>query len=356
VSKAFKAYVGHPAFTEFPYAELDYSSPLCEKTKSYDVKVGFFASIQCFIMLCDGTAVTAEGADIYHHDLNNCESSLFTAGVPARQNLIGHTAPVTAICDFKKNIIISSSEDWKMRVWNLENNTCIKILEGHKAAVTGLVKLNDTLIASTSLDKTIRVWDIEQGKCIKIMLDQNQASPIKAIVKLPDENSFLTLTSDGISHWNAETNQRQYRELPNICSIHLLSDDQLILHCEQYFVVTAISSMFQGAPINSTNSVQVRCPTDWIIRKICALPNGNIAFLSAKDFLIFKQLEPILQIHSLEEGRTVFAPLMYSHGAASLALLADQRIAVCGSELKIFSFALENKELVQQKDPELSLT
>ena len=52
-----------------------------------------------------------------------------------------------------------------------KNIKCIKTLTGHQKNIVSLIQLSSGYIASGSYDLSIRIWDVEQGQCIKILYD-----------------------------------------------------------------------------------------------------------------------------------------------------------------------------------------
>jgi WD40 repeat protein len=354
VSKAFKACADDPRFARISYAELDYSSLISEKIISYNVFPHWWPSRpHCFIMLSNGRAIVGGEGDnnLYLNDLGNYQRGFFgSQREPERKTLTGHTAPVIGICDFKENLIISASNDKTLRVWDLKTNKCIKILSGHEKAVSGVVKLDESHVISASLDATVRIWDIEKGKCVKILKRHSDLS-IFSIIKLPQRNLFLTVEVDGkVYLWNAETGKGKYISLAEgtfVHSITRVSDDKLILRCKGGIGVVRISALFEGKKL--TNYQEIKC-TDWGRWGRClGLPNGDIACLvttSAWD----DPKNCRLRIYDMRKKEFILDHEMDTVDHCSyLALLPDQRIAVCSSVLQIFPFAVKNKEAIQHE-------
>lgn len=70
----------------------------------------------------------------------------------------------------KVDRLISGSDDYLIKVWDLESGECLKTLKGHEDSVTCFEWYNDKLI-SGSWDSNIRVWDInlKQNECVKTL-------------------------------------------------------------------------------------------------------------------------------------------------------------------------------------------
>jgi len=74
----------------------------------------------------------------------------------------GHTSTVTGLAYHPGgNVLISSSKDRTLRLWNLQSGGTYKTLEGHTAWVQGVALVEKgTLALSVSADRTVRVWDL----------------------------------------------------------------------------------------------------------------------------------------------------------------------------------------------------
>jgi WD40 repeat protein len=64
--------------------------------------------------------------------------------------------------------IISGSWDKTLRIWDLSDGTCLKVLQGHTDSVN-CVTVVDGKIISGSYDKTLRIWDLSDGTCLKVL-------------------------------------------------------------------------------------------------------------------------------------------------------------------------------------------
>jgi WD40 repeat protein len=81
--------------------------------------------------------------------------------------LEGHTAPVFAVTFSKDGkTLISGSLDRSLKVWDLDQGSCLHTLTGHQNTIASLNFYQETLISS-SFDETIRFWDYRVGSCLK---------------------------------------------------------------------------------------------------------------------------------------------------------------------------------------------
>ncbi|MEH1888787.1 MAG: NB-ARC domain-containing protein [Nostoc sp.] len=71
-------------------------------------------------------------------------------------------------------LLASGSEDQTVRLWDLSNSKCLKILKGHNNRVTSVTFSTDSyFLASGSDDQTIRVWDITTGQCLNTLREHS---------------------------------------------------------------------------------------------------------------------------------------------------------------------------------------
>jgi len=62
------------------------------------------------------------------------------------------------------SLIVSSSHDGDIRIWNSKSLACDKILTGHTDEVTKVIWGGEGLIFSASKDRTIWAWNASTGK------------------------------------------------------------------------------------------------------------------------------------------------------------------------------------------------
>ena len=74
------------------------------------------------------------------------------------------------VAKFSNTTIISAGMDETIKMWNIENEKCIKTFFGHTDFVNSLVKFSDNVFFSCSWDQKIKMWDIETGQCIKTFI------------------------------------------------------------------------------------------------------------------------------------------------------------------------------------------
>lgn len=74
-----------------------------------------------------------------------------------------HKATVTALVVHSPEILISSSRDGTIKIWNTRDWSCKHDLHGHSDVVNDISTHNDRLV-SGSYDGTCKLWDVESGE------------------------------------------------------------------------------------------------------------------------------------------------------------------------------------------------
>lgn len=63
-----------------------------------------------------------------------------------------------------ESMIIGSSEDGKIYLWDLVQGNIVEKFQGHAAAVTSL-SITETMLATSSVDGLINIWDLSKSDC-----------------------------------------------------------------------------------------------------------------------------------------------------------------------------------------------
>jgi WD40 repeat protein len=136
------------------------------------------------------------------YDINNNGSLIST--------LVGHKIPY-AVNDFillRNDLLISSSSDQSIRIWDLTTNSTKFILQGHSANVNGLKLVSCDILASGSSDYFIKLWNITNGTLIRTLTGHTYY----ILNSIDFLSNSQTLVSGGYSDqkikiWNITTGQ-----------------------------------------------------------------------------------------------------------------------------------------------------
>ena len=113
----------------------------------------------------------------------------------------GHTGPVLSVAYLGLGTVASGSVDKTVRVWDILDRKCLKVLEGHTDAVTSVNPLGrfgpGQQLVSASYDKTVRLWDIDTGVCLKVLEGHTDAVTSVIALKLHDTTYVVSASLDG---------------------------------------------------------------------------------------------------------------------------------------------------------------
>ena len=81
-------------------------------------------------------------------------------------------------------VLASGSDDGRVKLWSLNSERPLHVLEGHSAGVPavrwGTSTSSRPCLASSSYDGTVRVWDTETGTCLHTLHSHTQVRPAAA--------------------------------------------------------------------------------------------------------------------------------------------------------------------------------
>lgn len=100
--------------------------------------------------------------------------------------------------------IASGSWDCLVKVWNLQNGKCLRILKGHKSPINAITAQDnhncDSCVISGSDDGIIKLWNPITGQCLKTLA--KNSNEISVLAALPNGNFVSALGSASTSHDN----------------------------------------------------------------------------------------------------------------------------------------------------------
>eukprot|EP00927_Polykrikos_kofoidii_P072693 TRINITY_DN68787_c0_g1_i1.p1 TRINITY_DN68787_c0_g1~~TRINITY_DN68787_c0_g1_i1.p1 ORF type:complete len:663 (-),score=80.02 TRINITY_DN68787_c0_g1_i1:72-1991(-) len=120
---------------------------------------------------------------------------------------IGKEANSVAVSPDGKRFVVGL-QDHTLQLWDMEVQSCIKVLRGHRYWVTQVsYSLDGVHIASASADKTVRVWSAVNGKCEALMSGHMLSV---AAVSFSDDATRLAAGSwdKTVSVWEVENGGR----------------------------------------------------------------------------------------------------------------------------------------------------
>lgn len=107
----------------------------------------------------------------------------------------------------KAPIIASGSSDKTLRLWDVQNGDCLRILKGHTNWIWSVAfSPQGHLLASGSADKTVKLWDIDNGRCLMTLV--GHANVVRSLAFSPQGDCLASVSEDEtIKLWDVETGE-----------------------------------------------------------------------------------------------------------------------------------------------------
>ena len=123
--------------------------------------------------------------------------------------LTGHTNRIRNLVLIGRgdNLLVSSSEDKSIRIWDLTTYTSKNILNGHTSPAVALKVITWDLLASGDSNGTIILWNITSGTTLRTLLGHT-GEIYESLDLLSDNQTFVSRSRDlTIKYWNTQTGQ-----------------------------------------------------------------------------------------------------------------------------------------------------
>ena len=125
--------------------------------------------------------------------------------------LTGHTGPVTTVA-FNERYLFSGGADGHIRVWALDDNTCIRTLSGHRNPVRRLSIGHGGNVLMSAGARTIRMWDLQSFECVSVV-NTNTVGSITALATDEEGAAFVGSSDCGVRKYCAESLVNTMRDM-----------------------------------------------------------------------------------------------------------------------------------------------
>jgi small GTP-binding protein len=96
-----------------------------------------------------------------------------------------------------QRLALSGSVDKTVRLWDVEAERYLRVLEGHTDYVWDVAwNANQRLALSSSGDKTVRLWDVETGRCLRVL--NGYTGWVPGVTWSPDQRCVFSGDNRGV--------------------------------------------------------------------------------------------------------------------------------------------------------------
>lgn len=131
-----------------------------------------------------------------------------------RQFKYYHNQNINAIIGMSNSRLITASDDWTMRIYDMTdmyNDKYINNFKGHEGIVRSLCRLKNSLFASGSDDNSIKIWDSDKKSLIKTLT--GHVFHVNFLLNLK-ENVMISVSKAEIYAWDLTS----YKKIKTISS------------------------------------------------------------------------------------------------------------------------------------------
>ncbi|KAL4508454.1 hypothetical protein ABPG72_003758 [Tetrahymena utriculariae] len=112
----------------------------------------------------------------------------------AIQKTIKHSSKIIQADNLGEDLVVISSSDYKIYVYDVQKGTIVKQYSGHNEPILALKSISEDRFVSGGMDKSICIWSLSQDESLTTQLDPHQGS-IYSIEKI-GLNKFVTCGGD----------------------------------------------------------------------------------------------------------------------------------------------------------------
>lgn len=147
---------------------------------------------------------------LFEVDFTPSKTSASSGAVTHIGTCKGHRRGVWSV-KFSRNdrIVASGAADRTIKLWSLDDFTCLKTLEGHTNSVLRVDFMTSGMqLVSAAGDGLVKIWNIKDEECAATL--DNHEDKVWALAISPDEETILSAGSDSVAtFWEDSTASEQ---------------------------------------------------------------------------------------------------------------------------------------------------
>ncbi|HEY9829743.1 MAG TPA: WD40 repeat domain-containing serine/threonine-protein kinase, partial [Stenomitos sp.] len=237
------------------------------------------------------------------------------------QTLKGHSSRVWSVTiSPDSQILVSSSGDQTIKLWQLSTGKEIRTLEGHNYwARTLAITPDGQILASGSDDNTIKLWQLSTGKPLRTL--KGHSRWVRALAMTPDGQILASASNDKtIKLWQLSTGKEIHTLTGHndwVSTLTMTPDGQILVSGsnDQTIKLWHVST---GRELHSFTD-----HSDWV-RALAITPDGQILASGSYDQTI--------KLWQLSTGQELATLKGHTEGVRTLAITPDGQILASGSD------------------------
>jgi WD40 repeat protein len=249
-----------------------------------------------------------------------------------------HTSWVNAVTITPDNkTVVSGSADKTIRLWDLQTGKSRQtIKDEQELGIVLSLKLDSTgkFLFCGSANSKITIWSLNSHTLVKIL--EGHSNWVQSLTFIPDENSLISGSRDGIFKYWKPTNKSNPSQYDNV-------QKALITACDIGFTVSAVTgNWWLAAPAFIAGAVIKASPDpdEYALKKLTLVrskefyPQGINSLIqdSQNEYIISCSDESILKKYNLKDKNLEIFSKDDSNFISALAISSDHKIIVTASE------------------------
>jgi WD40 repeat protein len=252
--------------------------------------------------------------------LSPLTSSLIAPGGPLIRILLGHTGSINTIAlTVNGRTAVSGSDDFTLRVWDLETGKEIKTLKGHTGSVTSVAATPDGKTAvSGSDDDTLRVWNLETGMEIRVL--KGHTGWINAVAVTTDCKKAISGSWDDLIRiWDLEIGKKVGTlegHARSVYTVDMTPDGQMAISGSD-------DTTLKVWDLERKKEIWTLRGHTGSVYAVAMTPDGRMAISGSYD--------NTLKVWDLETGKEIWTLRGHTGSVYAVAMTPDGRMAISGS-------------------------